>query len=673
MSYNLNTSKKEEVINFHKDMDKTLAEISDLDIFTCFNLHTDANYKSDFYVTGFKDGERKLFNIPLTKFRNRDDMFNVKLFPLFRECSYGENQEFTEIMTEKPFLQENISYNKKKELSRSFYKNQGLPFKTAFMKTKEAHLMFQTNIFKKDVDLRSVDSKLLDMCFFDIETSAGRIDELGGEKVGSPFDNMLNQKNKVRVITTYSTKRDKFYVFAYKDFDVEKIRSMISDNVYYDEDVKQDVKDRFDSIKDKIVKIKVKDEADLLLKFISHLRDGYDALVGWNSAGFDLQFIVSRIRIVLGEAYVNKLSPFNSVELREKENGKGWYIDIAGLPHIDLLDMYKVFNFEPRMDYTLSNIMQCEAGIDKIEKPTDSFDDFYRDDYDTYVLYNIQDVNGLHEIDIATEFIYMALLQAVESKINIVDAYSKTTLHTFAMIDKMRKEGKVYANDVITRDSFSYEGGFVQAIQGVYHFLKSRDFTSLYPTNIIEFNMSIETLFHKKDYAEMVAKIGEENIISTLNPDVFFRKDKMGIMASYALNDFNKRNEYKREMKKHEYGSLEYTQNNRFQHLQKIKINSLYGANGADHWYFSSYYIADTITMTGRHLITTMEKVLIDTNTNVGLLSKEYNQNIYNLTHNGETFKVYGDTMVKVNRNNDIADIMVDNMNETDEFISIAA
>ncbi len=677
-------------MTYKEEVDEIIKEISGMDFIVSFDLHR-LNFKHHLFVRGIKDGQRKDFTIILNKYNDRkSDSLNPRLAPVFRSViddidDVSKKTVYSEIITNKPFVQENTTISKYFNLRRMFKEGNGKLciddprtgkrhyFDTAFLNTKVSHLMFQTNIFKNDIDLEKVDINQLNICYYDIETSAGRLDEQGGRNTGDPFSDIKNQENVIRSIVTYSSKADKFFVFVYKDFDEEFIKKQVSTNIHYDDKVDESIKERFNSISDKIVKVYCKNEAELLHNFILHIRKNYDLMVGWNSDNFDLPFIVSRIRTTLGEDFVNKMSPFNSVNLIDKEFEKrSWDIEIAGIPHVDLQQMYELFKQEKQMSYSLNHIMEVEAGINKIEKTFDSYDDFYAYDFDTYILYNIQDVNGLREIDLATNFINLALLQSSESKININDTYSKVQLHTFAMIDYLLKEKKVYANDKLEQPSkFIFDGAFVLANIGAYSMLKSRDFTSLYPTILIEFNMSLDTIFYKKDYDEMVKLIGEENIISTLDPNIFFRKDFIGVSTQYVLKNFKARKHYKNLMKDHEKDSKLYILYDNLQYNQKIKINSFYGTNGTNHFYFAKEDIASMITAFGRELITSMQHELEVTNANVDIMNDYYNQNIYDLNFEGKNFKVFDYDMVDVFRDGSEQSVFIKDLVETDKMLQL--
>ena len=82
---------------------------------------------------------------------------------------------------------------------------------------------------------------------------------------------------------------------------------------------------------DNVVYIQCKNEAALLHKFLEYWKDNYpDIVTGWNSIGFDMVYIVNRIRKVYGEEEIKKLSPWGNV----KEDNRKDKITGLSLIHI---------------------------------------------------------------------------------------------------------------------------------------------------------------------------------------------------------------------------------------------------------------------------------------------------------------------------------------------------
>jgi len=93
--------------------------------------------------------------------------------------------------------------------------------------------------------------------------------------------------------------------------------------------------------------IKCNTEAELLEKFLRIWRKDFpDLVVGWNSSGFDIPYIINRLNNVLGEETAKKLSPINNIWSRETENKFKktiiqWTIDgVASIDLMEALDLY---------------------------------------------------------------------------------------------------------------------------------------------------------------------------------------------------------------------------------------------------------------------------------------------------------------------------------------------
>ena len=100
----------------------------------------------------------------------------------------------------------------------------------------------------------------------------------------------------------------------------------------------------------------------------------------------------------MGEEYLAQFSPWgvvspNSVRVTAKGfNKQQNYWDILGVDVLDYLDLYRKHTFVRRESYKLDYIGEVELGEKKLENPYDTFKEFYQNDHQLFVEYNIQDV-----------------------------------------------------------------------------------------------------------------------------------------------------------------------------------------------------------------------------------------------------------------------------------------
>ena len=91
-----------------------------------------------------------------------------------------------------------------------------------------------------------------------------------------------------------------------------------------------------------------KDEKDLLGQFIDDW-EYYcpDIITGWNTEFFDIPYLCNRIKQVLGEKELKRLSPWKSVNAREVyQMGRNHQVyELQGIAALDYFDLYRKFTY----------------------------------------------------------------------------------------------------------------------------------------------------------------------------------------------------------------------------------------------------------------------------------------------------------------------------------------
>ncbi len=145
-----------------------------------------------------------------------------------------------------------------------------------------------------------------------------------------------------------------------------------------------------------------------------------------------------------------------------------------------------------------------------------------------------------------------------------------------------------------------YEGAFVMQpkAKGVEREVHVCDFASLYPSIILSFNMSPETLAPVPVNGPI-----PEGHCRTPRTGVGFRTDVPGILPD-ALRDLMKlRKEWKKKKESLPPGTPEWVAADRWSTAYKVLVNSFYGGVGSPFTRFYSPQIAEGITTTGAWLI----------------------------------------------------------------------
>ena len=111
---------------------------------------------------------------------------------------------------------------------------------------------------------------------------------------------------------------------------------------------------------------------DLLTQFINDW-EAYcpDIVTGWNTEFFDIPYLCNRIKHVLGDEELKRLSPWKSVQDGEiyKMGRKHQVYNIQGIAHLDYFDLYRKFTYTAQESYRLDHIAKVELGESKLVIP----------------------------------------------------------------------------------------------------------------------------------------------------------------------------------------------------------------------------------------------------------------------------------------------------------------
>ena len=146
-----------------------------------------------------------------------------------------------------------------------------------------------------------------------------------------------------------------------------------------------------------------KEEEDLLFAFVYTWATLKPTIVsGWNSTSFDVPYLIRRICRVDRTLYeingvMATLDQHLSPIQKYKEDSRGEFA-IAGVSHLDYMQLYKKLTFSEEPTYALDAIAKKVVGRGKIEY-AGSLDQLLRDDPERFVAYSMTDVDLIDEID----------------------------------------------------------------------------------------------------------------------------------------------------------------------------------------------------------------------------------------------------------------------------------
>ena len=373
-----------------------------------------------------------------------------------------------------------------------------------------------------------------------------------------------------------------------------------------------------------------KDEADLLFKFLdtwSMIQP--DVITGWNTEFFDIPYLCNRITKILGSDMVNKLSPWGKVHEREvyQMGRKHQVYNIYGVAALDFFDLYRKFTYTNQERYTLDHIAFVELGERKDGNPYETFKEWYQKDYQSFIEYNIQDVEIVDKLEDKMRLIELCLTMAYDGKVNFADVLGSVRYWDILIYNHLRKSKIVIPPKKESKKTQKFEGAYVKDPQvGMHNWVMSFDLNSLYPHLIMQYNISPETLVNGgSDMVEgMVDKIlngkAKNNTEYCMTPNgAFFRKDVKGFLPELMESMYNDRVKYKRLMleAKQEYEDTnnpnllkDISRYDNIQMAKKISLNSAYGAIGNNWFRYFDLLVATAITTSGQLSIRWIETAI---------------------------------------------------------------
>jgi DNA polymerase elongation subunit (family B) len=375
-------------------------------------------------------------------------------------------------------------------------------------------------------------------------------------------------------------------------------------------------------------------ERELLARFLSWWESDHpDVVTGWNTERFDIPYIVNRIEKVMGEEAVNRLSPWGSVRGREIKStyGKSETVyDIMGVEDLDYLLLYRKFTYSAQESYRLDHIAHVELGERKDENPYETFRAWYTEDYQSFIDYNIQDVELVDRLDDKMKLIDLIMTMTYEAKVNMTDSFTSVKYWDVLIYNHLLQKKVVIPQK---RHSISksekYAGAYVKEPQvGQHKWVLSFDLNSLYPHLIMQYNISPETLlpdqlnFGDKGVdaiidGKLVPKKGLDGNVTATPNGAMFRKDFQGFLPEMMQTMYDDRTIYKKKMlaAKQMYEDTkdakylkDVSRYNNIQMARKISLNSAYGAIGNEWFRYYDLRIAEGITTSGQLSIRWIER-----------------------------------------------------------------
>jgi DNA polymerase elongation subunit (family B) len=483
--------------------------------------------------------------------------------------------------------------------------NSGIAGRSIYGNTK--HIAGYINdYFPGDIEF---DRNLINVTSLDIEVASDD---------GFPEPEIASKE--VTAITIKNNIDNTYYVWGLGDYDVE--RSIMKT--------------------DRVVYTKCETERDLLVSFLKHWSlpsNCPDVVTGWNVEFFDIPYLVNRMKNIFGTLEASyPLSPWQEVTEKQVNRmaGREKTYNITGVSIMDYLELFKKFGYSygAQETYKLDHIAHVVLGEKKLSyEEHGSLHTLYKNDYQKFIDYNIKDVELVDRLEDKLGLITLALTIAYRGGVNYKDTFGTTSIWDSIVFRKLWQENIVVPfQEDKTRSS--YPGGYVKEPQvGIHDWVVSFDLNSLYPSIIMQYNMSPETISDGEYINTSVDQILDnpksvDNHGKALGANgQYFNIDKKGVFPLIIDEMYRERVEVKKEMIKfqQELQNVDKTDKQKVYSLErdiaisnnrqmaiKILLNSLYGAIGNQYFRFFDQRIAEAITLSGQLIIRWAEKGIND-------------------------------------------------------------
>jgi DNA polymerase elongation subunit (family B) len=150
-----------------------------------------------------------------------------------------------------------------------------------------------------------------------------------------------------------------------------------------------------------------------------------------------MPYLYNRIRLICGEEIANYMSPIRKVTYNDYNTDDP--IVIGGINHLDYMLLFKKFITKQEPSYRLGDIGKKYAKLDKIEYQG-SLDKLFEDDVDTFIEYNLRDVEIIVELEQIMKFIELTITIGHLCHTTYDSIYYSTILNEGAILTYLKRK-----------------------------------------------------------------------------------------------------------------------------------------------------------------------------------------------------------------------------------------
>lgn len=286
-------------------------------------------------------------------------------------------------------------------------------------------------------------------------------------------------------------------------------------------------------------------------------------VTGWNFFGYDWLYLYNRAKnLGINIDYLSPTGDWMTYKLQNSADGKSVRLPKHKLMY-DYLEIYVKWDraISPKEVNKLDWVAEKALGVKKVAHSL-GFKELWEQEPANYVFYNAIDSVLVREIDnkIKTSGAFFGLANLTH--VDALTAFSPVRTLQIVQAEYLYKEGKVFPNAKRDKkENDGYEGAFVfEPTAGIYKNVIALDFASLYPSTMMQFNISPETFITK----DKSFKPNADQIKCTSGA-VYSRTEK-GFIPKILDDYYSRRKAYKKEMMIaiDERGTLEHIYEQRF-------------------------------------------------------------------------------------------------------------
>jgi len=301
----------------------------------------------------------------------------------------------------------------------------------------------------------------------------------------------------INAITVYDTYTKKYYSWFLFNEDQNMNKELV------DEEIKKFYKEKDENFN--IVTRYFNDAKSLLNSFRVWFAQNCPDIISAYNSRFDIPYIVRKIYDEFGEEGLKDLSPFGTISYKVKEAIEfGLQLEedniIPGISVIDYLGIYKANYPGEHPMWNLEYVSRFELGEGKVEYDSDDPIGLYEDDFVKFCIYNINDVALVRLIEAKKGYIDLTVAVRNISKCYYEDIFHESRILDYtilANIENRRANGEfiVLPSKPLNTVKEKYLGAYVKpTLVNRYKLVSDEDLSAQYPSTIITFNVSNETL-----------------------------------------------------------------------------------------------------------------------------------------------------------------------------------